>query len=440
MTLPLGQGSPYQGYTYAYPHKTAYRPLEPAPSLAEVWREERQDALFLYVHVPFCEMRCGFCNLFTEAIAQPRRVARFLDALERQAGALREVLDPEARFARFAIGGGTPTYLDARALDRLFEIVTRRLGARLEALPIAVETSPATATADRLAVLAGHGVGRISIGIQSFVDVELASLGRPQRRQDVERALRSIRHAGFETLNVDLIYGVAGQTVESLDFSLERTLAYDPEEIFLYPLYVRPLTGLGRRSEGGPEADARLALYRHARDTLLDCGYQQVSMRMFRRTSSPPLDGPAYCCQEDGMVGLGPGARSYTRSLHYSGEYAVSRSAVRGIVDDYCSRDEAGFARAEVGFRLGPDEQRRRYLLQSLLQSEGLRLEDYQRRFGSSPADDVAELAALLEAGWVVEELGRLRLRPERLERSDEIGPWLYSPAVRARSGSYVLR
>ena len=140
------------------------------------------------------------------------------------------------------------------------------------------------------------------------------------------------------------------------------------------------------------------------------------------------------------MVGLGPGARSYTRSLHYSGEYAVTRSAVRGIVDDYCDRDAAGFARAEVGFRLGPDEQRRRYLLQSLLQSEGLRLEDYQRRFGSSPADDVAELAALLEAGWVVEELGRLRLRPERLERSDEIGPWLYSPAVRARSGSYVLR
>src|SRR5512134_3564067 len=78
-------GSPYAGYTYAYPHKTAYRPLERAEPLRRVWSDERRDALFLYVHIPFCEMRCGFCNLFTQA--QPREdfVAAYLKTLQRQA-------------------------------------------------------------------------------------------------------------------------------------------------------------------------------------------------------------------------------------------------------------------------------------------------------------------------------------------------------------------
>ena len=140
------------------------------------------------------------------------------------------------------------------------------------------------------------------------------------------------------------------------------------------------------------------------------------------------------------MLGLGPGARSYTQRLHYSSEYAVSRGAVRGIVDDYCAQDESSFSRAEVGFWLDGDEQRRRYVLQSLLHHEGLVLTDYRARFGSSPLEDLPPLRALEEAGWARVELGRLTLCPERLECSDEIGPWLYSDPVRRLSGEYALR
>ena len=107
---PILRGSPYQGYVYAYPHKTAYRPLEPPRPLRDAWAAEPQAGLFLYVHVPFCTMRCGFCNLFTTPTPKASLVALYLEALRRQAEAVREALT-EGRFARFAVGGGTPTYL-----------------------------------------------------------------------------------------------------------------------------------------------------------------------------------------------------------------------------------------------------------------------------------------------------------------------------------------
>src|SRR6185312_6142572 len=101
--------SPYQGYLYAYPHKTAYRRLEPRRDLREVWRDEPRDALFGYVHVPFCEMRCGFCNLFTRANPAAEQVTAYLAQLRRQAAAVRESIGEDATFAQLAIGGGTPT-------------------------------------------------------------------------------------------------------------------------------------------------------------------------------------------------------------------------------------------------------------------------------------------------------------------------------------------
>ncbi|GAA2898355.1 coproporphyrinogen III oxidase [Actinoplanes cyaneus] len=428
-------GSPYQGYLYAYPHKTSYRPLDPRPALADVWRDEPKDALFLYVHIPFCEMRCGFCNLFTRANAPAEQVTAYLRQLREQAS---RVAPQGARFAQAAFGGGTPTYLEAAELDQLFDICTTVLGARLPGIPLSVETSPATATPDRLEVLSAHGTTRVSIGVQSFLDAEAHAAGRPQRRVDVERALGAIRDARVPVLNLDLIYGIDGQTPTSWQLSLEAALAWQPEEIFLYPLYVRPLTGLGRRAVSRDDWDAqRLALYRQGRETLLAAGYRQESMRQFRLPHVRD-DGPDYSCQDDGMIGLGCGARSYTRDLHYSFDYAVGVSEVRAVLDDYLSRPSTDFAYAEVGFALDAFEQRRRWLIKSLLRAEGLDPSAYRERFGSAAESDFPQLTTLVDNGLA--EPGGLRLTPAGLERSDAIGPWLTSGAVREAMAGYRPR
>lgn len=430
--------TPYVAYAYAYPHKTAYRPLDPPVPLAEVWAGEDRAALSLYIHLPFCEMRCGFCNLFTTANPQADFVTAYLETLERQAHQVRAALGP-IQVARFALGGGTPTYLTVPELARVLDLATGLYGADPARVPTSVETSPGTATADRLALLGERGVRRVSIGVQSFIEAEARAAGRAQRTAEVHAALTTIRRAGLPTLNIDLIYGLPGQTVATWLESLEAALAYAPEELYLYPLYTRPLTGLGRR-DLPPTVDVRTACYRAGRDRLLAEGYTQVSMRMFRAAHAPADDGPAYCCQDDGMVGLGCGARSYTRGLHYATEYAVGAAGVRAILAAYVARPDAAFARADYGIRLDGDEQRRRYTLQSLLQAAGLDRAAYRARFGSDVLADLPLVEDWIGWGWVETGPDRVRLTPAGLEYSDWIGPALGSPAVTARMESYAWR
>ncbi|WP_435018284.1 STM4012 family radical SAM protein [Tundrisphaera sp. TA3] len=430
-------GSPYLSYAYSYPHKTAYRPLDPPVPLAPLWEAERRDALFLYIHVPFCGMRCGFCNLFTRARPPADLVAGYLAALGRQADRVRADLG-DAAFARAAIGGGTPTYLDLRDLETVLDIAGRTMGADLGRIPGSVEVSPGTVDAAKLGLLRERGLDRVSIGVESFDEAEAKAVLRPQEAAGVERALGMIREAGFPTLNIDLIYGLPGQTVSSWLTSLRRALRFAPEELYLYPLYVRPLTGLDRR--GGEWDDLRLACYREARALLRDEGYVQESMRMFRAPHAPAGTGPAYRCQEDGMVGLGCGARSYTATLHYSDEYAVGTRELSGIISAYAQRPEFSFGFAQYGFRLDAEDRRRRHVIQSILSPEGLDLADYAGRFGTEATDDLPGLAELGPLGLAERSGGAIRLTDAGLERSDAIGPWLDSAKVRALREDFTWR
>lgn len=427
--------SPYQAYVYSYPHKTAYRPL-PTQSLSQIWTTENQEALFLYIHVPFCEMRCGFCNLFTTVTHNDDFVNQYVRTVQRQAKRVKLALD-HPKFARFALGGGTPTQLPIAGLEAVLDIAEATMGAKLSEIPMSVEVSPETATQEKLQVLRDRGTDRISIGVQSFIDLEVQATQRRQTSTQVQAALTRIRETGFRTLNLDLIYGLPGQTVETFVFSIQTALKFQPEEIYLYPLYVRPLTGLGLSDREWD--DSRLACYRTGREFLLSNGYTQVSMRMFRANHAAEAVRPIYCCQADGMVGLGCGARSYTRSLHYSNDYAVNAKEVRSILEHYIASDDTAFEVANYGFELNLEEQQRRFILISLLSEEGLNAVAYRDRFGTD-AFEYGELRSLID--WQMAEFksGTLHLTPLGLERSDAIGPWLFSEKVRSHMSTYALK
>nr|MBA3534526.1 coproporphyrinogen III oxidase family protein [Ardenticatenales bacterium] len=147
-----------------------------------------------------------------------------------------------------------------------------------------------------------------------------------------------------------------------------------------------------------------------------------------------------YCCQQDGMVGLGCGARSYTTTLHYSSDYAVGPRHVNQILRAFVERPDSASTTASYGFRLDDEECRRRYVLLSLLFHEGLSLTAYQQTFGSDLFDDLPELAELLPPSLATCAEGHLRLTPTGIERSDTIGPWLFSSKVRGGMESFALQ
>lgn len=428
--------SPYQAYVYSYPHKTAYRPLTPPVNLANLWSNQDKSALFLYIHIPFCEMRCGFCNLFTTVSHNEDFVTQYVRALQRQAQHVKSALG-KSSFARFAIGGGTPTQLPIQHLETILNIAEQTMGANLQSIPISVEVSPETATQDKLKLLRERGADRISIGVQSFIESEVLATQRRQTTPQVEAALGRIKEAGFPTLNVDLIYGLPEQTVETFLYSIHAALRFQPEEIYLYPLYVRPLTGLGRTDKEWD--DIRLACYRAGRQLLLSEGYSQVSMRMFQRRENN-LALPVYCCQADGMVGLGCGARSYTDTLHYSNDYAVGVKEIKDILQAYIQTSDKAFDFASYGFKLDAFEQRRRYILLSLLSDEGLNFNSYQQRFNSSVYIDFPELRELLTLNLGMEDGDILRLTEAGVEFSDVIGAWLFSERVLGLMDGYEVK
>ncbi|MGV3530916.1 MAG: STM4012 family radical SAM protein [Chthoniobacteraceae bacterium] len=418
----------YDGYAYAYPHKTSYRPLDPPIPLADAWQLEDKRNLFLYVHLPFCEMRCGFCNLFTTVQPGASMVEQTFTAILRQSEAVSSAVQPE-RIAQAAFGGGTPSFLTEVEIEHVFDSLRRQWPVQWKEIPVSFEVSPGTITAEKLALLKGLGVDRISMGVQSFVAEDLISLKRPQPAGQVERACDMIRSAGFPVFNLDLIYGNEGQDAERWQTSLSRALGWAPEELYLYPLYVRQLTNLARC--GKRPGEHRRDLYRQARDYLRAAGYRQISMRLFRREDV--TRSTDYCCQEDGMIGLGPGARSYTQALHYSSEYAVGQPGVRAIIGDFNARQPESFSKADYGVHLDLEEQKRRYAIKSLLRDEGISLADYQNRFHSRLHADLPQLEELADLELAIETEGCVRLTDEGFAWSDTIGPWLYSETVTAR-------
>src|SRR6516162_263079 len=177
-----------------------------------------------YVHVPFCAHHCGYCD-FAVATGQDHAIDRYIQALDMELAQLRQAQPMQTLF----LGGGTPTYLNSRQLKNLLAVVLRWLPLVANG-EFSVEANPGTLTADKIHILADHGVNRISLGAQSFHPHLLAVLERDHQPDDVVRAMDRIRDR-IANVSLDLIFGVPGQTLAKWETDLERSLALQPTHL-----------------------------------------------------------------------------------------------------------------------------------------------------------------------------------------------------------------
>lgn len=423
---------PYAGYLYSYPHKTAYKKFDRPLDLAKLWRKEDRSSLFFYAHIPFCKSKCGFCNLFSLASPSENLMEQYVTTLEKQANAVKNVLG-QFSGARYALGGGTPSDLSVPQLHRVMRIFFNTLGISQDRSG-AVEISPATISEKKLSLFREYKVSRISVGVQSFVQTELRTIARGTRIHQITACLDMVKQLNFPVTNVDLIYGIPGQTPDTLAKSLKTALSFNLEQIFLYPLYTRDLTPLKDKSI----SENALILYQTGRDILLENGYVQDSMRMFRKPHPHELNNSdEYCCQEDGMIGLGTGARSYTRSVHYATPYAVGQPQIKHLIESYIKLDENDFNVAENGIVLSRAERRRRYLIKSILKCQGMKKQDYLNYFGSDCESDFVQIRRLKQKGLLVDSGTHIKLTEKGIMYSDAIGPFFISQTIRRRMAAH---
>ena len=423
----------YKAYMYSYPHKTAYGKLD---NLNLFDYLDPADGLDIYVHIPFCKSKCGYCNLFSIAGCAESEIDRYLDAIEMQIG---QTNLNSANIRNITIGGGTPMALSVKQLDRLFRMIPNAKSAS-----VCIETSPNETTADKLEILKSFRVSRVSIGIQSFLDDELAVLYRTHFSYSAHRALTFLRDYCFPTVNVDLIYGIPGQNEESLEISLDQALSYAPEEIFLYPLYIRA----GTRLFGACPNPKAYELYGYGRDFLLNRGYVQISMRRFaKRQQLPLIENSALQeslstrsvpqntldCGFERVLSLGCGGRSYLGDLHFCRPYAVGEPQCSRIISDYINTPD--HTKISHGIILTLDEHKRRYVIKNILHTRGLFRSSYRETFDSCVLDDFMLLYDLEKWGYATLAEDRIRLTQLGLSFSDAIGPMLISPNILSRTG-----
>ena len=419
------QISRYVSYMYSYPHKTAYRTLTPPVSLSPYLERLEGREASLYFHIPFCAHKCGYCNLFSQQCCDAERISLYLHTMRRQAEQL-SVAAQGLKFTSFAVGGGTPLILDEGQLEELF-CLAELFGVHPSRVFTSVETSPEYTQKSVLRQLRARGVERLSMGVQSFNETELKKLKRRPGLGTVVGALENIVEAGFPQFNLDLIYGIEGQTVESFMRSLNTALTYRPNELFIYPLYVRPGTRIDVRSTD----DIGYAIYKSARELLVGQGFVQTSMRRFVRRETTETE---FSCGDEGMLSCGAGGRSYLGNLHYATPYAVRQQAIADEIDHYIRTTD--FMTAANGFLLSTEEMQIRYIIKNLMYYRGVDLAEYEKRFGEKPDRNL--FREFTDRGWI-EETGRIvRLTEEGMAYSDYIGQAFISPVVRKLMSEYV--
>ena len=220
----------------------------------------------LYVHLPFCAHRCGYCD-FVTVVGRRGQHAAYVDALlaelELECGVLDADLDT------VFLGGGTPTFTGARELGRL-------LGALPDAPEVTVEANPETVTPELAGMLRASGVARVSLGAQSFQPRLLGVLERQATSDDVRRAVHTLRVAGFDNVSLDLVYGIPGQSAADLEADLAEALALEPEHLSCYELEAKPGTRFthAHGEELARQADAMEGYFEQVVDTLTAAGYR----------------------------------------------------------------------------------------------------------------------------------------------------------------------
>lgn len=419
------QISRYVSYMYSYPHKTAYRTLTPPVSLSPYLERLEGREASLYFHIPFCAHKCGYCNLFSQQCCDAERISLYLHTMRRQAEQL-SVAAQGLKLTSFAVGGGTPLILDEGQLEELF-CLAELFGVHPSRVFTSVETSPEYTQKSVLRQLRARGVERLSMGVQSFSETELKKLKRRPGLGTVVGALENIVEAGFPQFNLDLIYGIEGQTVESFMRSLNTALTYRPNELFIYPLYVRPGTRINVRSTD----DIGYAIYKSARELLVGQGFVQTSMRRFVRRETTETE---FSCGDEVMLSCGAGGRSYLGNLHYATPYAVRQQAIADEIDHYIRTTD--FMTAANGFLLSTEEMQIRFIIKNLMYHRGVDLAEYEKRFGEKPDRNL--FREFTDRGWI-EETGRIvRLTEEGMAYSDYIGQAFISPVVRKLMSEYV--
>jgi len=364
----------------------------------------------LYVHIPFCETKCPYCDFNSFAMGPASDVDRYLEALEMEFEARGVPRDPPTIF----VGGGTPTVVEPEQLARYLDAITRRVAPRA-GREFTVEANPGSLTPQKIGLLREAGVTRISLGVQSTHDRHLKTLGRVHSVAQVSQAVAWVRAGGEFDLNLEFIHSVPGMTLEEWAQTLERAVAWQPEHLSCYALTFERGTPFFGRLEGGtlirtPE-ELELTMFRLTNRLLCRAGFEHYEISNYCLPGKMCEHNVTYW-RNCGYIGFGAGACSHLDGWRLGNERNVAR-----YIEAIDRRKEAFVSRE----KLTGIEGVRETIVLGLRLAEGVDLVEVGERFGIDVEQYFADRIDRLLEGGLVHLDPRLRLARRGWRLADEI-------------------
>ena len=348
------------------------------------------NSLGLYLHIPFCRSKCDYCDFYSLA-GQDERMDDYQTALLLHIGESGP-LAKKSVVNSIYIGGGTPTWYGEKRLLELLSAVKKKFNIS-KGVEVTVEANPDSVDFRMLLRLRRAGVNRISMGMQSGCDAELCSVHRPHTYQQVVDAVAAVRKAKIKNLNLDLIYGLPGQTEESWHETVERALALEPEHLSCYGLMVEEGTPLAQRVERGerlPDEDMQATLYLWTVERLARAGYAQYEISNFAKPDCQSRHNLKYWMGRPYM-GLGAAAHS---------DFGGCRYAFVSSVDGYVKGVLEGSELLSESDMIPQRERGSEYLMLRLRTVYGIEEWEYRREYYMNFDPIAAKLAEYEQRGW----------------------------------------
>lgn len=388
---------------------------------------ENPSPLSLYLHIPFCDTLCYFCGCTTVITQNRKHISSYLNALQTEIGRMSAYLDPGRKVVQMHWGGGTPSYLEPDEINGLSEFIQRRFEFAEDA-EISVEIDPRGLSFEHMKAFRSMGVNRISLGVQDFNQRVQEAVHRIQPEELTRQTIEWAKQLSINSVNIDLIYGLPMQTVETFQDTLEKVVQLSPNRIavfnFAYVPWIKPHQKL-IHSEDLPDAEVKLKLLGTSIETLTRAGYEYIGMDHFAR----PDDELAIAQKEKALhrnfqgYSTKAGADLYAFGLsaisHFGDVYAQN---AKTLTEYYDGVERKRFP-IVVGYKMTHDDQLRKFVIMRLmcdLEVDKAEVEDFfDISFDEYFDSSLDQLFDFIRLGMVrntlgkiiIEEPGRLVLR-----------------------------
>ena len=329
----------------------------------------------LYIHIPFCQTRCHYCNFVTAAGCSPDIRRKFFEALSL------EIKETRERFGRLSfdtlyLGGGTPSCLEIQEVESLLSEVHKAFEFK-DACEFTFEFNPGDTDETKLKALYAVRVNRISLGCQAFQDNLLRRIGRRHTVRDIAETVSKIRRAGIVNISFDLMLRLPGQTAEDFCDSVRQCIELEASQVSLYDLEVHEETPFGQFQKEGkldlPAEEVHARMYESAIEMLISAGYEHYEIFNFSRPGLASRHNLIYWHNQE-YLGLGPGAFSYLGGIRY--QFATD-------LERYLEKCTLGNWKNDVEDRLSEEEKETETLVTGLRLRDGIAPEAFAKIYGS---------------------------------------------------------